>query len=660
MSVAGQPARRAGQHGVDAPVCGYKTRLRGLAEGQSGASARRGVETPVCGYKTRLRGLADGQSGASARRGVETPVCGCKTRLRGLNAIESAKADFASLDRYFSAVLPSFGASSPLFLFVALAALLAACTGCGPKSTKAGVVPTSAPGPIRFEDTAAVNGIDFRLGHGGRSPLTILDTIGHGVALIDCDGDGLLDIVFTGPDKVRLYKNLGGFHFKDITEGSGLVQKGYWTGITTGDIDNDGKPDLFINGKGVCALYRNLGGGHFRDMTAASGLAVSDPNRWGSAALLFDYDRDGRLDLFVGAYVDLGTRDGLCPTGSLIMACGPQNFKPQKGVLYHNAGNWRFTRQDMSSVTHGKVLGVIAGDLYGDGGLELYIANDVLEADMLRYVGGRWKPEAVANGTAFNPDGRAMGGMGVSTADYDGDGRLDIVVGTFCRDPRSLFHNDGDGQFSNRAFQSGIVGVTTFYVAFGTEFADLDNDGWPDIVMVNGHVQDNVHLEDKQIDYTEPTQILRNEGDGRFADASSGAGPAITKPIVGRALCVGDLDNDGKPDLVIGDLEGPPLVLRNVSPGSAAWLRVKLVGTGCVRDGQGAVVTCVAGGRKQVKLATTGGSYFSAGDPRVHFGLGSAQKVDSLTVRWPGGKVQTVANPPLNGEIVVRQGTPGG
>jgi hypothetical protein len=541
-------------------------------------------------------------------------------------------------------------------VLAALTGILAGCryaTGGRPSPAPGGTAP--AAGPIQLEDRTSSSGIDFRLGHGGRTSLTILDTIGHGIALLDCDGDGLLDIIFTGPNRVRLYKNLGRFQFKDITDGSGLRQKGYWTGVTVGDIDNDGKPDVFINGKGVCALYKNLGGGHFQDMTAPAGLAVRNPNHWGSAALLFDYDRDGRLDLFVGAYVDLGAHSGLCRSGDLMLACPPQYFRPQKGVLYHNAGNWRFQPVDMSKLTHGKVLGLIAGDLYGDGGMELYLANDVMAADMLRYKGGTWTSEGLENGTAYGPDGRAMGGMGVSIADYDGDGRLDLVVGTFCRDPRSLFHNDGAGQFSNRAFQSGIVGLTTFYVAFGTQFVDLDNDGWPDLVMANGHVQDQPQHLDRDITYAEPTQVLRNQGDGRFIDVSAGAGPAVTRRIVGRSLCVGDLDNDGNMDLVIGDLEGPPLILRNVSPSSGNWLRVKLTGKTCNRDGQGAVVTCVSGGRKQVKLATTGGSYFAASDPRVHFGLGTAKQVDSLNVRWPGGTEQTLRSVPINTEIEVKQ-----
>ena len=248
-----------------------------------------------------------------------------------------------------------------------------------------------------------------------------------------------------------------------------------------------------------------------------------------------------------------------------------------------------------------------------------------------------------------------MGGMGVSISDYDGDGKLDLVVGTFCRDPRSLFRNDGGGQFSNRAFQSGIAGVSTFYVAFGTEFVDLDNDGWPDLVMVNGHVQDKVQLTDPQITYAEPSQVLHNEGNGHFADVSATAGPAITRPIVGRCLCVGDLDNDGKPDLVIEDLEGAPLILRNVSPDKNHWLRVKLVGSRSPRDGQGAIITCTVSGRKLPRLATTGGSYFSANDPRIHFGLGTATHAESLEIRWPSGKKQTIQDVKIDTEMEVHE-----
>ena len=555
-------------------------------------------------------------------------------------------------------------ASHKLFGLISAIAVTAVLTACGGKNNA--IKPTPPAGQaqqdsqtsqssITLTDRYADSGIDFKLGHGGRTPLTIQDTIGHGIALIDVDGDGLLDIVMTGPDRVRLYKNLGGFRFQDVTANSGLRQQGYWTGIATGDIDHDGKPDLVLCAKGGFAIYRNADGFHFEDKTAESGLACTDSNRWNSAALLFDYDKDGLPDLFIGAYVSLGNQSGLCPGGPVLMACGPQNFKPQFGALYHNEGGFKFRKCPVQPPTHGKVLGLLAGDIYGTGDVELYIANDVMEADMLhRLPDGTWKSEGVVNGTAYGPDGRAMGGMGIGISDYDGDGRLDMAVGTFSRDPRSLFHNDGGSQFSNRAFQAGIVTPCTFQVAFGTQLVDLDNDTWPDLVMVNGHVQDNVEKSDPQIHYAETTLVMHNEGNGRFKDVSSVSGKDVMRPIVGRCLCAGDLDNDGRIDLVAEDLEGAPLILQNTSH-AGHWLRVKLAGKKSVTDGQGAIVTVKAGGRTLVRMATTGGSYFSASDPRVHFGVGTADKIDSVTIKWPTGKVTTLPAGAADRELLVAE-----
>ncbi len=540
-------------------------------------------------------------------------------------------------------------------LFFVLSLMIIGCHHTPPPLNSPGSVP-AAKCLIAFEDETARSGIDFRLGHGGRTPLSIVDTIGHGVALIDCDGDGLLDIVFTGPDQVRLYKNLGNWKFKDITATSGLRQKGYWQGIAVGDVDNDGRPDLYIAAKGDAALYRNLGGGRFQEVTAGSGLSVKDPNRWNSAVTFLDYDHDGRLDLYVGAYLDIGSDPGVCQEQGVSMACEPVRYSPQRGVLYHNLGGWRFASVDLSKLVHGKNLGAIAGDLYGDGGTELYLANDAIQCDMLHYLGkGRWREEGLNSGTGVGVDGAGQSGMGVAVGDYDGDGRLDIFVTTFRQEARSLYHNAGSGLYDNIPYASGISKVCLPYVAFGTQFVDLDNDGWPDIAIANGHVQDLIQRIQPTAGYAEPSQILRNLGNGVFSDVSAGAGSAITHPIVGRALCAGDLDNDGKMDLVIEDLEGAPLLLRNTSPSAGNWLRIRLTGTRSNRDGQGAVVTCVNGNRKQVKLATTGGSYYSAGDPRVHFGIGTATQVDSLSIRWPGGKHQVIRVPRINCEIKVTE-----
>lgn len=537
-----------------------------------------------------------------------------------------------------------------------LLSVVAITAGCGTAPTRTRQPASGTPeGPIRFTDAYAASGIQFRLGHGGRSPLNILDTIGHGMALLDADGDGLLDLVCTGPDQVRLYRNLGGWKFSDITAQSGLRQKGYWQGCAVGDIDNDGRPDLYIAAKGTAALYRNLGDGKFREITAESGLAVGDANRWNSAAEFLDYDGDGRLDLYVGAYVDLGKHSGLCLTEGLNTGCGPLHYRPQKGILYHNAGGGRFTATAIGALGHGKTLGAIAADFAGTGRPQLYMANDQMEADLLTPTAGGWRELGAASNTSLGPDGQVQGGMGVAVADYDGDGKLDLFVTTFHQEADSLYHNDGDGLFTNAAIPSGLAAVTTRRVGFGTQFADLDNDGWPDLAVVNGHPQELIGRSDPTTSYAQPSQILRNEGTGTFTDVSTGAGPDVLRAIVGRALCRGDLDNDGKVDLVLGDLEGAPMLLRNVSPGGGHWLNVRLEGVRAARDGHGAVVTCTAGGRRQTALATTGGSYYSAGDPRVHFGLGAAARIDSLTVKWPGGKVQQVPVPALDSEVRVRQ-----
>jgi len=543
----------------------------------------------------------------------------------------------------------------PLWLpTLGLLPLLAGCPGRAPSTTPVRAV--SPTGPFQFTDVYASSGLDFKLGHGDRSPLNILDTIGHAAAVLDVDGDGLLDLLLTGPDTVRLYRNQGGWRFADITAASGLRSKGYWQGCATGDLDGDGRPDLYLAAKGGAALYRNLGSGKFRDVTQSSGLSVSDGNRWSSAVEFLDYNGDGRMDIYVAAYVDLGDHSGLCLNQGVTMGCGPLHYRPQKGLLYQNLGNWRYRLAAGAPFGHGKTLGALAADWDGDGRSELYLANDQMEADMLRFdANGKATESALVRGTATGPDGAVQGGMGVSAADYDGDGFLDLFVTTFQKEPSSLYRNDGHGAFINAAFPSGVGGATTRFVGFGTQFADLDNDGWDDLAITNGHPQQLIEKADTTASYAQTCQLLRNTGDGRFQEVSSSAGASFQRPVVGRALCTGDMDNDGDLDLVIEDLEGAPLLLRNDLPAGRSWLRVVLHGKAGNRDGRGATVTCAAGGRKQVKVATSAGSYYAASDSRVHFGLGSAQEVTRLTVRWPGGKEQVVGPLPAGQEVTVSQ-----
>jgi hypothetical protein len=325
-------------------------------------------------------------------------------------------------------------------------------------------------------------------------------------------------------------------------------------------------------------------------------------------------------------------------------------------VLYQNLGSWRFRPAPGGSLGHGKTLGALATDWNGDGYPELYLANDQMEADMLTFdAAGKATENALIRGTATGPDGSVQGGMGVSAADYDGDGFLDLFVTTFQQEPSSLYRNDGQGSFLNAAFPSGVAAATTRFVGFGTQFADLDNDGWDDLAVTNGHPQELVEKADPSTSYAQPSLLLRNTGDGRFQDVTAAAGAELQRPIVGRALCTGDVDNDGDVDLIIENLEGAPLLLRNDLKPGASWLRVVLQGKAGNRDGRGATVTCAAGGHKQVKVATSGGSYYAASDSRVHFGLGSAQEVTRLTVRWPGGKEQVAGPFPVNREVTIQQ-----
>jgi hypothetical protein len=539
-------------------------------------------------------------------------------------------------------------------------------------------VPTGTPAPLRgggdvsggeagglFVDEYPRSGISFVLGHGGRTPLNIRETLGHGAAMLDADGDGRLDLLFLGPDRVVLYRNQGDWRFADVTAGSGLAQPGYWQGVATGDVDGDGRVDLYLCGHGVQALYRNLGGGRFADVTKASGLAASGGGAevpWNTSAAFADVDGDGWLDLYVGRYVrfGLGTPQ-LCDTDQpgVRSVCPPKVYEPQRGVLFHNQGGKRFRDETQArglATAHGSALGVAFGDEDGDGWPDLAVANDELPGDLFRNRGGRFANVGAASGTAYDADGRVHAGMGVDWGDMDNDGRLDLAVTTFWGEADCLYRNDGGGLFHDIAGETELARIGRPYVGFGVKFFDQDNDGDNDLVTANGHVADNADRLRRGDRYAQPTLLFRNDG-GRFHDITAAAGPAFTRPIVGRAVCAGDLDDDGRVDLVITNLEGPPLLLRNRVPasrrdvgGSEAaekgaeprghWLEVSLMGAPPNRQAIGARVTVRAGQQFQVREVTTAGSYLSAGDVRLHFGLGAdgdgaSAAVDEITVRWP-------------------------
>jgi hypothetical protein len=502
--------------------------------------------------------------------------------------------------------------------------------------------------------------VHFRTGPRGKRPLNILEATGSGCGLLDYDGDGLLDLVLIGQPRCALYRNLGEGGFADRTREAGLEREGIWTGCAAGDIDNDGDIDLVVTGYGGCALYRNLGDGRFREVGAASGLRAGG---FQTSAVLADLDRDGYLDLYVCRYVRFGPREPqYCPSadGSIMRACGPDAYAAELGVYYHNNRDGTFSDRTQAAglgSAHGKAWGAVAADLDADGWQDLYVANDEMPGDLFHNLGGgRFVNRGAESGTAFSRDGGVQGGMGVDAGDYDDDGRLDLVVTNFWMEPNALYHNDGDGLFLERSRAAGLAAATAARVGFGTRFVDVDGDGRLDLFFANGHVQD-IHWVDPAQGMPELLQLFRNVDGKRFEDRSNEGGQAFLAPITGRGTAVGDWDNDGDPDLVVTDLEGSPLLLRN--DGTPAdrgyhWLGLELRSR--TRDALGARVTVQSGSRTWVRECQSGGSVLSAQDPRVLVGLGTTTRVDRLTVRWPDGRTDVHSNPPLDRYLLLRRG----
>lgn len=529
--------------------------------------------------------------------------------------------------------------------------------GCGRSKTQpASPPPAQTPpvaSPILFHDTAQTAGLTYRWGHASLKGLTALDTIGHGCGFLDYDGDGKLDILLVGNDHCLLYRNRGDGTFEDATERAfpSAPRRPTLLGCAVADYDDDGHPDIFVSGYGRTILYHNEGNGTFRDVTAGSGLEARSPDDWTASAAWADVEGTGRLDLYVCRYVQFNKNTiQLCHYSSLDgsdleMACGPLNYKPQKGSLYRNLGKGRFrevTKESGLASAHGNALACMFCDFNADGKPDLYVANDQIQGDLFLNLGhGKFKNLGVEAGVAFNANGAVPAGMGVDWADYDGDGRFDLLVTDFASQPKSLYHNDG-ALFSQASYPSGVGTATVRALTFGGAFLDADNDGWPDIVMTNGHVVAQIELTDTGQTYAQTTQFLHNIG-GRFEDISAQAGADFQRKIVGRGVAVGDYDGDGREDLLIVDDEGAPLLLHNDSPVTNHWIALT-----CARKAGGSAaigtrITLTAGGRKQIAEVRASGSYLSTNAPELHFGVGVSAKIDSIDVRWPDGQTSHFA-----------------
>lgn len=532
-------------------------------------------------------------------------------------------------------------------LLVLLAVLGWALAGCRPP---AAAEPRARP--LLFRDVAREMGLEYRFSHGGTPPLNILELMGAGVAFLDFDSDGWLDILCVSLPRPALFRNIEGRRFEDVTEQAGLgVLRGRWFGCATGDYDNDGHPDVFLTGYETTALLHNTGKGRFDDVTDRMGARE---RFWASSASFGDIERDGFLDLYVGAY--LVFRPGMPEFKTMSgvpLTLGPGAYEPQKGVLLKNEEGRRFrdaTRATGTDATHGKTLGVAFADPDNDGDDDLYLANDQLPQDFFENDGrGHFRNVAVDNGTAYRDEARVQSGMGVDFGDYDGDGWLDLFVTNFSDEPKSLYRNLGNGLYELTGNRAGVAQSTRSRVGFGTKFVDLNNDGWLDLVLVSGHVQDLIQRVDPGSSYPQRSQMFLNLGDGRFREISDEVGEDFRRPIVGRGLAAGDFDNDGDVDLLAADLEGAPVLWRNEGgPDRGNWLSVQLTGSRSNRMAIGARLELRVGDRVLVRELRTDGSYLAAHDPRVHFGLGRASRAEELRIRWPSGRRQILRDLPAN------------
>lgn len=535
--------------------------------------------------------------------------------------------------------------------------------------------PSGRPFLARFTDVARQAGLTQPIIYGGTENKSyIIEVVGCGVAFIDYDNDGWMDLFVLSGTRLegappgttnRLYKNNRNGTFTDVTGKSGLTRTGWASAVTVGDYDNDRFDDLFITYYGHNVLYHNNGDGTFSDVTDQAGLRQAAV-RYGSGCTWVDYDRDGRLDLFVANYLNT-TLEKLpkpgentdCTWKGVPVNCGPRGLPTGFVQLFRNNGDGTFTDvsrfSGVAAASGAYPMGVVAADYDNDGWPDIYVSCDSTPSWLFRNQhDGTFREEGLERGVALSEDGLEQAGMGIGVGDYDLDGNLDIFKTHFADDTSVLYRNDGKGNFDDVTIRAG-VGVETRYVGWGTGIVDLDNDGFPDLFVVTGSVYPEVERRLPAYPFRTPRLVFRNLGDGRFEELMDEAGSAISAAHASRGCAFGDFDNDGDIDVLVMNMNEPPSLLRNDVSGGRHWLKVLLVGVKTNRSAIGSRVIAHYGGRRQAQEVTAQSSFYSANDRRLHFGLGAETTAD-LTIRWTNGATETIPNVAANQLVTIREG----
>ena len=526
----------------------------------------------------------------------------------------------------------------------------------------------STQSAIQFTDITEKAGISFKHVSSPEKKY-IVESMSGGVALLDYDNDGYEDIYFVNSlttdmvksnqkSKSALYHNNGDGTFTDVTDKAGVGDIGWGMGVAVGDYDNDGFDDIYVTCLGPNHLLHNNGNGTFTDVTQRAG--VGDP-RWSTGAAFVDYDNDGKLDLFVANYVDFDINNlpefgkgRTCTFKGIAVQCGPRGLKGAGDSLYHNNGDGTFTdvtkKAGVADPDGYYGLGVICSDFDGDGLVDIFVANDSTPNFLYHNNGdGTFKDIGFASGTAVNENGSEQGSMGVTLGDYDNDGKLDLFITNFDDDYNTLYHNDGKGSFTDVSYAAKVAAVSLPYVGWGTKFFDYDNDGWVDLLVVNGHVYPQLPT------YKQRNLVHHNNRDRTFSEVGAQLGTVFSEKRTGRGAAFGDIDNDGDVDVVINNLDGSPQLLRN-DGGTNNSVLIKTIGVKSNRDGIGARIIVVSGDLKQIQEVYSGGSYISQNDFRLHFGLEKRSKIDTIEVRWPSGIVDKLTGISANKILTIKEG----